>query len=452
MAGAFSGIGICKSAFSAAAGVVITLCTVVAEPASLNLLTGDTAENRSHSIDSGKVENAGSNKLFKFSGFIKTDIFYDTRQMAGAREGALVLYPKPVDPDHHGKDINGHPSMNLLSIHTRLAITTPTLTVRNANVQGFVEADFMGNENANFADLNGLRLRHAYGKIAWPNTELLFGQYWHPFFFVQSCPRVIAINTGAPFQPLSRNPQLRITHKMGRYSVVGAVFSQQDFASQGPDGQSPKYLRNSGLPNLHVQIQRNDSTEAFFGIGADYKMLLPEEFVIDPATGARFKSTARLKSFSLMGVMQLEFRPISLRSAALFAQNPYDVLMIGGYAVASDPTIGKRSFTNQQTASVWADVQSKGKRLLGGAFLGFTRNLGTEEPITDEQYSRGANIAYVYRMAPRLQYRLDRMWCSLEYERTTVAYGEPNADGWGNVASIGEVTNSRLLLSFRYNF
>lgn len=440
MVGAFSGIEICKSAFSTVASMVISLCIAAA------------AEKASPGIDSIKAENARPNTLFEFSGFVKTDIFYDTRQMAGAREGALVLYPKPVDLDDHGKDVNAYPSMNLLSIHTRLAIATPSLTIRNANVQGFIEADFMGNENANFADLNGLRLRHAYGKIAWSNTELLFGQYWHPFFFVQSCPRVIAINTGAPFQPLSRNPQLRITHKIGHYSVVGAIFSQQDFASQGPDGQSPKYLRNAGLPNLHIQIQRNDSTAAFFGIGADYKMIRPEEFSIDAETGARFKSTARLKSFSLMGVVQLDFRPISLRSAALYAQNPYDILMIGGYAVASDPAMGRRSFSNQQTASAWVDVQSKGNRFLWGTFLGLTRNLGAGQPITDEQYSRGANIAYVYRMAPRAQYRLNRLWCSLEYERTTVAYGEPNADGWGNVAAIGEVTNSRLLLSFRYNF
>lgn len=390
---------------------------------------------------------------FEFSGFVKTDIFLDTRQMAGVRAGALVLYPKPMDLDGNGKDINARPNMNLLSIHTRLRITTPSLQIGNALVQGLIEADFLGNENASFADLNGLRLRYAYGRVVWPKTELIVGQYWHPLFFVQACPRVISINTGVPFQPLSRTPQVRITQTVGRYSIVGAVFSQQDFTSTGPDGLSSKYLRNSGLPNFHLQVQRRHNSKAtFFGLAADYKVLLPEEFIVDPGTGIRTRADARLASLSLMGISHLEFNRWSLRSAAIYAQNPYDVLMIGGYAATEALNDGKRSFSNQNTASLWADLQSKGKRFLWGGFVGYTQNMGTNKPISDEQYARGANIAYVYRIAPRAQLRFDRVWCSLEVERTAVAYGDPNADGWGGVATEGEVANTRILLSFRYNF
>jgi len=57
----------------------------------------------------------------KFSGYVKTDIFYDTRQTCGLRDGHFLLYPEPVKPDADGKDINAKSAYNILSIQTRLA-------------------------------------------------------------------------------------------------------------------------------------------------------------------------------------------------------------------------------------------------------------------------------------------------------------------------------------------
>ncbi len=42
----------------------------------------------------------------KFSGFVKTDIFYDSRQTVSVREGHFLLYPKNELPDPDGADIN----------------------------------------------------------------------------------------------------------------------------------------------------------------------------------------------------------------------------------------------------------------------------------------------------------------------------------------------------------
>ncbi len=55
-----------------------------------------------------------------FSGFVKTDIFYDTRQSGCIREGHFLLYPENVLLDANNKDINDKPSFNMLSIQTRL--------------------------------------------------------------------------------------------------------------------------------------------------------------------------------------------------------------------------------------------------------------------------------------------------------------------------------------------
>ena len=51
-----------------------------------------------------------------FSGFVKTDIFYDTRQTVNIREGHFLLYPDKEVLDANNKDLNAKPSFNMLSI------------------------------------------------------------------------------------------------------------------------------------------------------------------------------------------------------------------------------------------------------------------------------------------------------------------------------------------------
>ena len=44
-----------------------------------------------------------------FSGFIKAEAAFDTRQVLHSREQMLVLYPLNKSVDKTGKDINSHP-------------------------------------------------------------------------------------------------------------------------------------------------------------------------------------------------------------------------------------------------------------------------------------------------------------------------------------------------------
>ena len=86
----------------------------------------------------------------KFSGFIKSDYFYDTRQNVSIRECHFLLYPSPVCKDSVGKDTNDVKNFNILSIQSRLTgkITGPDAF--GAKTSGVIEADFFGNSNKNF--------------------------------------------------------------------------------------------------------------------------------------------------------------------------------------------------------------------------------------------------------------------------------------------------------------
>ena len=63
----------------------------------------------------------------KFSGFVKSDHFFDTRQTVAAREGHFLLYPAAESMDEDGDDMNATPNFNQLAIQTRLTgkITAP---------------------------------------------------------------------------------------------------------------------------------------------------------------------------------------------------------------------------------------------------------------------------------------------------------------------------------------
>lgn len=404
-----------------------------------------------------------------FSGFVKTDAFYDTRQTINIREGHFLLYPDNLLLDADKVDINAKPSFNMLSIQSRLkgAITGPEAF--GAKTSGVMEADFFGNSGSGLDDVNGFRLRHAFVKMNWKTTELLVGQYWHPMFIAESFPGTVSFNTGAPFQPFSRNPQIRLTKSIGGLKLIGCVFSQRDFTSLGPEYTvsattnkyvatsvaSSKYLRNSGIPDAHFQVQyKSDSLHLMVGAGIDYKTITPELYTVNNASTKRFTSDQTLSSLSVIGFVNLKLKPVSVKLEGIYAQNAYDMVMIGGYAVKeiNDTATGKKEYTNLNTGSVWFDINTNGKKIQVGLFAGYTRNMGSSDTITGAIYSRGSNIDYVYRVAPRVIFISGKVNIALECEYTFAMYGTANGDKKGKSTNNKAVANTRGLLAFIYNF
>lgn len=410
-----------------------------------------------------------------FSGFVKTDIFYDTRQTVSIREGHFLLYPDNIFPDSNLKDINDKSSLNILSIQSRLrgAISGPDAL--GAKTSGVLEADFFGNAGSGLDDVNGFRLRHAFVKLNWKSTELLVGQYWHPMFIAESFPGVASFNTGAPFQPFSRNPQIRIAKSLGGLKLIGCLFSQRDFTSTGPEYTksatniyfstavpSSKYLRNSSIPNVHFQMQFiPKSTEHLFGVGVDYKILLPELYTVDYTKTKVFESSEKIGGVSAIAFAKFKFKPMTIKIEGVYAQNAHDLAMIGGYAVqqVTDSLTGAKSFTNLNTGSLWFDLNTHGKKFQFGFFAGYTKNLGIEDNIKLDRYykketfyARGSNIDNVYRFAPRVVFLSGKFEIDFELEHTVATYGKANGDSEGRVTNGKVVPNTRGLLAVIYKF
>jgi len=377
----------------------------------------------------------------KFNGFVKTDLMYDSRQTVAAREGHFLLYPAGPSLDANGQDVNATANLNILAIQTRLkgVITGPEAF--GAKTSGLIEAAFFGHSNS---DVNGFRLRHAFLKLAWDNSTLLIGQFWHPMFVTDCFPGTVSFNTGAPFQPFSRNPQIRLTRTTGSLKLIAAAMSQRDFTSTGPGGASSSYLRNAVIPNLHLQVQLK--TDALlFGLGGDWKSLTPRL-----VTSAGYKSEEKVSGMSFIGFAKLTTPLFTWKAEGVLGQNLTDHLMLGGYAaetVAQDT--GIETYIPTDVFSVWSEL-SCGKTFSYALFAGYTKNLGISKEIVGTPWGRGSNIDMIYRIAPRVMWNSGKTRLAAELEYTAASYGNMQPDL--TVADGEFVGNFRLLLAAYYFF
>jgi len=371
-----------------------------------------------------------------FSGFVKTDIFYDTRQSVIIREGHFLLYPQNESLDINGNDVNDKSSLNMLSIQTRLngKITGPDAI--GAKTSGVIEGEFFGHSDA---DINGFRLRHAFVKLDWEKTSLLVGQTWHPMFIAEMFPGVVSFNTGVPFQPFSRNPQIRFTHSLDKLKLIAVAASQRDFSSNGPNGFTSIYLRNSVVPNIHAQVQYSGD-DFFGGAGIDYKKITPRL-----VTTNNIKTDNSVSSLAFTGFVKIYVEPVTFKFQGVYGGNLADQIMLGGYAVKSlDTLTGIEDYTVINCLSVWGEV-SVGKNIEYAVFAGYTKTLGADDNIVGAYYARGTNIENVFRVSPRVQFNFNSLRFSTELEYTSAGYGTANNLDKGKIENVKEFTNLRIL-------
>ncbi|MDZ7604886.1 MAG: hypothetical protein U5K79_04710 [Cyclobacteriaceae bacterium] len=135
-----------------------------------------------------------------------------------------------------------------------------------------------------------------------------------------------------------------MTHKVGHASLIAAVMSQRDFASLGPAGSCPDYLRNSGIPEMQAQAHFTIPVLKFGG-GLSYKILTPR--LSSEMANGTYKVDETTASLSAMGFMKITLKPIIIKFQGRYGENNTDVLGIGGYAVKEvvNNETGQRSYT-----------------------------------------------------------------------------------------------------------
>ncbi len=388
-----------------------------------------------------------------FSGFIKNDYFWDTRQTVSAREGHFLLFPAPVKKDPDGKDINASPNFNFLSIQSRVRVNITGAKALNAKISGKLEADFFGQLNPN---INLLRLRLAYINMDWGNTELRFGQDWIPMFITDCYPGTVSFNTGSPIQPFGRNPQIKLTQKFGKIKLIGVAMAQRDYADRGAAGATGTYLRNSATPEFSLQlhyksVNKEAGTAFVTGIGASYKTIKPQ---IETGTG--YSTDELVGGMNGIAFLKIKAKKFTVKLEGIYGENMPDVLSIGGFLVSDsvDMVKGYVKYSPIKTMSFWTDIHSNGKNWQFGIFAGYTQNMGATKDMYSSSspvYGLGTTIADLYRVSPRVMYNINKLRFALEFEYTVANYGSTR-DAKGIPTDLTQANNLRTLFAAYYFF
>ena len=394
----------------------------------------------------------------KFYGFVRNYACYDTRESLTSNSEQFYYMPKDIKLNEMGEDLNAQDNIMLLSITTRLGLNVNGLNFLGSKTSAKVEADFAGFGTSNTV----LRIRQAYAKMDWEHSKVLVGQAWHPAMG-DMMPDVFSLETGAPFTPFSRSPQVRYDYETKNVKLTATALYQFQYTSYGPDGASFNYARNAIVPEMYFQgiIKSGDF---MMGLGVDVLALKPRQLynAVEPAADGNGTTTiSRVCNEKLMtGVTPTLFASYKkgnwgVKGRATYAQNAAHMSMISGYAVTDKLDNGEWRYSSINSIGGWVDATYKQPLKTGYltfcCFAGYTKNLGCMNDIEGDIYMRGEkNMDYMWRVAPSVLYTHNAMQIGIEYNPTTVGYGKP--DSKYNMSDVHAVTNHRICAMLKYNF
>jgi hypothetical protein len=406
----------------------------------------------------------------KLGGFIRSETFYDSYISTDTRDGELYYYPKRKSLDGNGIDKNDIGQFTMLGLQSRLKVTVTGGNAFGAKVSGTIESDFNGSADAYKFNL---RLRHAFLKMDWDKTSLLFGQFWHPTVVAELAPNTVLFGSGVVFHPLNRPAQVRLTRTISdKFKVMGALVSYAAHRPTEPAGTNTQ--RNSGLPEVDLQAQLGDVKSFIFFFTGGYKFLRPyvnsyiKKVKVPVAVyeDSAFASTQIVGSYHLAASLGYSNSIISAKAQCIYGENLTFLNMIGGYAPVkgSMNDKGEYDYTNLKTLSTWLDLESKGSKVKFGLFAGFSKNMGASDSIdfvikkiddkttfnSKTDLCKDPDLSVVYRIAPRIYFINGPVDIGVEYSLTGANYG--TFSGKKIVDVKDKSVNHRILVSVRYNF
>lgn len=392
----------------------------------------------------------------EITGFTEFDMAIDSRQSATYRADIILLYPLPKDPSKCGikGDINAKGQTLMSSIFSRINFKATGPDIGNAKVYAILESDFLGlSESTTLL----ARLRHAYANLDYNGHSFLFGTTWNPLTPFDCYPNTVAPYNGLPIDAVSRNPQIRYTYnKNENFQILFAALEQNiDFSSYGPIGFTPEYLREAIVPNLHLQFRKFFCKNSVFGMGIDYKRLVPRR-----QSEKHCKVDESINSFSALAYTTIKTDLSRFCFKVIYAQNGTDHVLLGGYGVSNiDPITDQRKYTNLNAFSIWGDFEHTCNNFRPGIFAGYAKNLGASDKLERDLKTKefitytlpfAEKLDDMFRVSPRLRWTKNSFELGGELEITHATFG--NLQSSGKVDCKVPVTNYRIFFTAHYFF
>lgn len=388
------------------------------------------------------IANSEENPKFDIYGQIRTDLFYNSRENVESVDGLFYSYPKNVLPDANDSDLNDNDNSNMYLLYSRLGFNVSNIKLASANATAKVEFDFRGSGST----LSIARLRHAYLNLDWGAQSVLVGQTWHPFYG-EVAPQILNLNMGSPYQPFSRAPQVRFRYKKNKWQFTATALWQSQYLSNGPDGKTNKYIKNSCVPELHIGLDYKKGA-LIAGVGVDFTSLTPR---IQATVGNNiYKVDERISTFSYE-IHAKYTTPIWYFAAkSVLGSNLTQTSMLGGYGVKSiDPITGEQKYTPNRNSSSWINVVY-GNKWKAGVFMGYMKNLGTNDAVS-KMYGTGVDVDQLFTGSAEITYNIPHWKIGIEYNYTSAWYGDLNNKN-GKIINTNSVHNNRIVATAIFTF
>lgn len=400
---------------------------------------------------------------FKLYGFIRNYAIFDSREVKAGTEDLYFYMPVDENKLVNGTDLNATPSFRLLSLTTRLGLDVSGYQFGSMKLNGKVEADFYCKSGSTAI----LRLRQAYIGLTWDklgkNAEnsflLTIGQTWHPM--AADMPHIVNLETGAPFNPFNRSPQIMANYSFGKKVTLtaGAIYGMQ-YLPVGPTSnddlkvtKSANYMKYGLIPEIYAGITLKPTSSFTAKVGANL-------FTIKP----RWKDGLGPLSDRLITVSPFVFlqytgkNGLQIRAKSIFAQAGEHMNLLTGYGVSKINNDGSWEYTPMRSTASFISAQY-GKKWQVMGMIGYMRLLGTSEDLIDTDHywfnnSGVSNIRQMFRATPTLAYNLGKLTLAIEYNLTGVQFGAKSSmDAKGLVQdNLHWVLNHRILTMAKFTF
>ena len=395
---------------------------------------------------------------FKLYGFIRNYFIYDSRESKSGTSDLFYYLPLDHKMNEDGTlDLNDHGSFRFVALTSRVGLDVTGYQMSNVHFGAKVEADFYAglssssNANAtkyfpgntNISGTAQLRLRQAYATVTWKDLAftqsqkasvgLKVGQAWHPM--AADFPHLFSLEVGAPFGPFSRTPLAQMDANLGKNWIVSAAaIWQMQYNSQGPIGASAIYMKYGMTPEVYAAVAYKGK-DFLVRAGADLVSIKPRVYgQVEDQYGDLVTVRVSDRKTSLLYYIYGQYvkGKFSAKAKSVIGEGGEHMNLMSGYAKVGENADGSWNYASLRNSSSWVSL-SYGKKWQGVLFLGYVKNLGFAEGVLDGPIDKAnvyfcgngfSNINQMYRINPQIIYNIGKMNIGLEYQWTSVQYGE----------------------------
>jgi hypothetical protein len=299
------------------------------------------------------------------------------------------------------------------------------------------------------------------------NSSLLLniGQTWHPMG--ADLPHMTNLESGAPFGPFNRSPQLMAHYTVCGFTLTGGLLYLSQYLPMDAQANAKSVAPYKyGFPEVFLGVAYKGGP-FLVKAGVDLLNTKPIRTVSQLAEdGSVAKQDGKPLTWEAKGILtavspyvfvQFTKGLFQLRAKSILAQSAEHLNLLSGYGIASyTEATHTYTYTPMQDWASFISAQY-GKKLQFMVMAGYMKQLGTTKDLMDPakiwiNTAADTKIQEAFRVTPTLAWNIGKFTVSLEYNYTVARFGEGTRNNRGLYAQSHWLANHRFINMVKFNF